>query len=202
MNNVSVVFSDSDKKGTVYGVGYNGEGTHLRTLNGISTPEYKTWQDMLRRCYSPEFKNKNPTYADCTVDSDWHDFQVFADWLDAQPYKTKGYHLDKDILVPGNKKYSPENCCLIPQEINKLLVSHASRRGKYPQGVYFDKSSGKFKSGLKICGKYKNLGSFDSPNEAYCCYKRSKENHIKNEAMKWKDKIEPKVFSALIGYSL
>lgn len=64
---------------TVYGVGYLGEGTHKAKENGKMTKKYDTWTNMLRRCYSGEF----PNYKDVTVCDEWHNFQVFSEWYDA-----------------------------------------------------------------------------------------------------------------------
>lgn len=35
----------------------------------------------------------------------------------------EGWHLDKDILLKGNKVYSPETCAFVPAKINSLLIS-------------------------------------------------------------------------------
>ena len=30
--------------------------------------------------------------------------------------------IDKDILVKGNKVYSPNTCCLVPKNVNNLFI--------------------------------------------------------------------------------
>ena len=56
------------------------------------------------------------------------------------------YHLDKDILVKGNKVYSPETCCFVPQEINSLLVTSVRSRGDQPIGVSYNKLTQKYEA--------------------------------------------------------
>lgn len=55
-----------------------------------------------------------------------------------------GWALDKDILVKGNKIYSPETCCFVPQEINNLFTKRKSCRGTLPIGVKYIKENKKF----------------------------------------------------------
>lgn len=75
---------------------------------------YRTWKSMLRRCY---YEKDNISYNDCKVCEEWLLFSNFKSWMEEQNYEA-GLHLDKDILVPGNKLYSPSNCVFIPNEIN------------------------------------------------------------------------------------
>ena len=135
---------------------------------------------------------------DCTVDERWHNFQNFAEWY--YDNYIEGYHLDKDILFKGNKIYSPETCCFVPQEINKLFTKRQSKRGDYPIGVISNK-----KRFISIFTKEKKifyLGSFATPEEAFIAYKTEKENRIKEIANKWKGLISDKVYQALINYQV
>ena len=192
----------TDHVRTVYGVGYNSGNKHKRTIGGVSTPIYKTWNDMLRRCYSSKFQDKYPTYKGCTVCDEWHNFQVFAEWFDSYPYKKTGYHLDKDILVKDNKEYSPDNCCIVPQEVNKLLCGRGSAKKLYPQGVYFDSAKKRFVAGLKIDSKQVRLGVFKNPDDAYDCYRKYKTEHIRSKALMWTGHLEERVILALMNWSL
>ena len=185
-----------------HGVGFNSKRKHKTRVDGKNTRAYQVWYNMIRRCYCPDYQKRNPTYIGCTVDECWHDFQNFADWFYSQPYGDKGYELDKDILTPSNKTYSPDTCCLIPQVINSLLLDGANARGRHPQGVDFHKPSGSYRSRLKIKGKHKHLGYFACPVEAYQSYKTAKERHVKNMALEWANRIEWNVFVALMVWSL
>lgn len=188
--------------GLLYGIGFSTGGKH-KTQDGCKvTPAYQTWQDMLRRCYSTKFQETNSTYIGCTVCDEWHDFQCFADWFYSNDYWDKGYQLDKDILFTGNKIYNHETCCFVPQQLNILLLDSAAARGQYPQGVCFDKSRCKFQAQLKISGRSKYLGRFNTPDEAYQAYKLAKEAYVKEKAIEWRDRIDERVFNALMNWSL
>lgn len=102
----------------VKGVGFVGQGIYS---NKNSPDAHKKWTAMLERCYCPKYQLKKPTYIGCTVSDSWLNFQNFAKWFYRQPRKT-GWHLDKDILVKGNKVYSEEFCCIVPKEINMLTL--------------------------------------------------------------------------------
>ena len=94
----------------VYGIGYLAEGKYKPKENGKHTKVYKTWKDMLGRCYDTKIQEKYPTYKDCKVDKNWHNFQNFAKWYYDNYYEVEGerMELDKDILFKHNKIYSPE----------------------------------------------------------------------------------------------
>ena len=82
---------------------------------------YALWYGMLRRCYDKDQqeRSRGKNYADCVVCDRWLNYSNFAkditllfgyeDWLSGV-----GYCLDKDVMNPGNKIYSRENCCFIP----------------------------------------------------------------------------------------
>ena len=103
-------------------------GSKYRTNeNGKHTKEYATWCSMLFRCYSDKFKKQRETYENVTCCEDWLLFENFYEWLHSQKNFDKWLNgerwaVDKDILVKGNKIYSPETCCLVPCNINSLFI--------------------------------------------------------------------------------
>lgn len=90
----------------------------------IVCPIYRKWAAIFERCYSEVFQKKHPTYIGCTVDERWHSFMAFREWVLAQP-EWEGLHLDKDLLVPGNKIYGPDTCLFISSFINSSLTGLA-----------------------------------------------------------------------------
>jgi hypothetical protein len=184
---------------TLFNVGYLGQGNY-NTLSKNGKRYYITWIAMLERCYDEKYQEKQPTYKGCTVDERWHNFQVFAEWMEINYKQTKvgQWELDKDILVKGNKVYSPETCCFVPKEVNLIFNRRYILRGKYPIGVSLHRQSNKFKARM---GKV-YLGLFNTERLAFQAYKTAKEQYIKEIADKWKDQIDPRVYQALINYQV
>ena len=180
---------------TVRGVGYIGQGKYLALFEGVETTAYSFWSRMMNRCYSGCKSVKNVTYLDCTVSSEWHNFQEFAEWFYNYPKYFKGYELDKDILVKGNKIYSYEACCLVPKEINSFFTNISGN-----SGVYYNKDSGNFVSRVSVGGKRKVIGRFDCKMEALKAYKKAKEAEAKILAEYWKEKIDVLVYDKLINW--
>ncbi|HSE99794.1 MAG TPA: hypothetical protein VLA48_02770 [Nitrososphaeraceae archaeon] len=176
---------------SVYGVGYYGIGNY----GGIKDAKaYYVWHSMIGRCYSQKELLRYPTYSDCSVIEEWYDFQKFTKWF-YENYK-KGFHLDKDILVKGNKIYSPETCCFVPHEINSLFTKTNAKRGQYPIGVS--------KNGSRYLAKlnHKYIKNCKTPEEAFEAYKIAKEVHIKELADRWKDQIDEKLYQAMYTYEV
>lgn len=191
----------------LFGVGYIGEGEFKVSLKRVYSPHYIYWMTMLKRCYSEKFQETSKTYMGCSVADEWHNFQNFAKWWEENFYEidNETMHLDKDILVKGNKIYSPETCVFVPHTINTLFVKSDVARGKYPIGVCFVKGNKtkKFKAQCSA-GKreIKFLGRFSTPEEAFYAYKTFKENVIKQIADEYIDKIPNKLYNAMINYKV
>ena len=110
---------------TVYGVGIIGD-KYPKAINRVYTKEYMAWQAMLGRCYSVKKKQERPTYKDVTCCEEWLLYENFYEWLHSQENfkmwkEEKNFCVDKDILQPNNKVYSPNTCCLIPKSLNSLF---------------------------------------------------------------------------------
>lgn len=159
---------------------------------------------MLRRCYSDKYKKQFPTYKTCIACDEWLNFQNFAEWYNQNFYtvKNENMHLDKDILVKGNKIYSPETCIFVPSRINKLFIKGDNFRGKYPIGVTYKSDINKFIARCNTLDKRKNLGVFSTEEEAFNKYKTFKEKYIKQVADEYKDYIPDKLYKALYKYEV
>jgi len=107
-----------------FGVGFVGVGNHKTTVNGSRTRCYQVWRDMLERCYCPKSHKTRPTYKDCSVSDEWHNFQNFADWFQSN-YK-EGLQIDKDIIIDGNRVYSKDTCLFVTpkKNIEKALAKN------------------------------------------------------------------------------
>lgn len=115
---------------SAYGVGFIGVGN--RGSTGCDAVAHKTWSHMIERCYSKKYHEVQPTYRDCTVCDEWHNFQSFAKWFDAN--YIKGFHLDKDIKIEGNKVYSPSACSFVSQSVNNEKAFKRTYNFKSPSG--------------------------------------------------------------------
>lgn len=184
----------------VRGVGVN-DATYKTqpVINGKREicPFYRKWADMLNRCYSEKELAKRPSYAGCSVAVEWLNFMAFREWMDRQAWK--GMHLDKDILVQGNRVYSPNTCIFVTQQLNKFMTDSGAARGEYPIGVEFQKIAGKFRSLCcnPITGKREHLGYFADQDSAHQAWIQRKTQIAKDlSAMQSDDRVR----QALLRY--
>lgn len=192
------IYNPLDK--TNYNVGYFGIGKY-----NASYRSYFIWKDMFKRCYDLKYLAKFNTYIGCCVCNEWYNYQVFAKWYEENYYELNGEitQLDKDILIKGNKIYSPKTCCFIPHEINYLLLGRDKRRGEYPIGVYLHSDGDKYVAQCHdISKKPRYLGRFNTVEEAFKVYKEYKEKIIKQVADKYYGLIPDKVYQALYNYKV
>lgn len=192
-----------------YNVGYLGEGNYKPNENGKLTRVYNTWYNMLRRCYDFKYHEKYPTYIDCEVFEEFHNFQNFGEWDKNNFYQIEGQRmcLDKDILVKKNKIYSAETCIYVPQTINTLFIKNNKNRGKSVIGTS-PTEYGKYQVRCYMInpktGKSKNkyLGVYDTEVEAFKVYKYYKEKNIKEVADYFKKEIPSELYNAMYRYEV
>lgn len=189
---------------SVFGIGFEGKGKYFISKDGIHTKEYICWFSMMNRCYNNKLLNIRPTYQDCSVCEEWHNFQNFAQWFNENWYEVDNekMHLDKDILIKGNKIYSPETCTFVPDSINCLFTKRQNDRGEYPIGVTYHNRDNVFQARCNVNGKSKYLGSYNTPQKAFSQYKIEKEKTIKKTAETYKHKIPLKLYNALLNYEV
>ena len=133
-------------------------------------PFYIKWKDLLKRCYSEKFLQGSPTYRGCSVCEEWKTFSNFMAWMKTQRWK--GKQLDKDILIPGNKLYSPETCVFVSPALNGLLNTRMRSTG----GVR--KSNKKFEARVSLGDKSLSLGVFATIEQAKAERKKHLSKHI------------------------
>lgn len=150
---------------SIFGVGFIGYGKNKCCINKEQTKEYRLWTDILRRVYAESHlkKHRSKSYLGCSIEERWHNFQNFCEdlprlenydkWVELG---AKKYHLDKDTIVKGNKKYSLETCMFLDVKTNcgqsaKNRKSTAITVSLYEFGVKV------FEGHLKEIGKILNL---------------------------------------------
>lgn len=192
-----------------YGIGYLGEGKYKSKINGKNTKCYKVWKSMLQRCYDSKYHEKSPTYKNCEVHNEWLNYQNFAKWYYDNYYEIEGeiMCLDKDILIKGNKIYSPDNCIFVPITINNLFTKSDKARGNNPIGVS-DWKNGKYQVNCHLINpetgesKQEYLGLYDTQEKAFEIYKYYKEKNIKQVADYFKKEIPEKLYKVLYKYEV
>lgn len=194
---------------TVYKVGMTGNKYPAKS-NGRNTKEYDTWTNMLQRCFNNKLKKKQPTYGIVDCCDEWLYFENFYEWIHSQPnfdkwYKNKRWAIDKDILIKGSKVYSPETCCLVPQNVNCLFLKREAERGDYPIGVRYRENKGFIaKCHNPFTGENEEIGSYSTPEKAFYAYKAYKEDIIKQVAeVEYKaGNITKECYEAMISYEV
>lgn len=169
----------------------------------VKSKEYKTWTGMIKRCYV--FYDYNPrakiNYEDCSVCEDWLHYENFLKWFKLQNLR-EDWQLDKDLLVKGNREYSPDKCVFLPREINTFLTLRKNDRGEYPVGVTYHSRLDKFEAGCNRGGKNLYLGLFSDPVSAFNAYKTEKESFAKELAERWKTLIDKRAYDALLSWTV
>ena len=171
----------------VCGVGINDAGYTVRErktvryMNGKQRrktvwfcPFYQAWDGMLKRCYSSKTQERSPTYRGCTVSEDWLTFSIFKAWMEKQDFE--GKHLDKDLLIEGNKVYSAKTCVFVSPLVNNFTLDCNAIRGEWLVGVNWDKGTSKFKSRCSnpFTKKREHLGLFNCEQEAHNAWLKRK----------------------------
>ena len=191
---------------SIFGVGILGT-KYSSKKDKVIVKEYRVWYDMLQRCYDDKYKKEHPTYQNAICCNEWLNYENFYEWIHSQKnfekwLKGERWAIDKDILVKHNRIYSPDTCCLVPQNVNSLFITNKKVRGSLPIGVI------KLKNGFRASCKnpFTNKNQWIDLCETEICafqqYKTFKENIIKQIAQIEYDKgnIIEKCYQAMMNY--
>jgi len=149
---------------------------------------YAKWRNMAKRTTDTEYQAKNPAYKDTWACEGWKLFSNFLNWSLANGHR-KGLCLDKDIVVIGNKRYSPDTCVFVSRAINNLLTYKQTKKSNLPIGVSYTefdarghKQKNPYQFQLKLKGEKKVTGWHDTAEEAGLAYGLVKSEHIRQVA--------------------
>lgn len=192
----------------IYGVALNDCHGALDHQTGGHTLKYSKWYGALQRVYDKN-ETTRPTYLDCTLHNSWLRFSAFSKWYDMQPYHdVKGYNLDKDLLVPGNKEYGPDTCLIIPQSLNTMIISRPVSVGDSAsvyRGVRYAPGRTKPWKAVASVGETsaKVLGYFTTEDEAGECAAAYRRKSILGVAagMLATGEIDDRIYQAAVKYA-
>lgn len=174
-------------KKLVWGVGVNDLGYRTQVYEWVTKdggkrirklvfkcPYYTAWTNMLQRCYSEQYLESHPTYIGTSVCSEWVYASEFKKWMEQQDYE--GKCLDKDIIVPRSKLYSPDTCAFVLKATNTFVTESDAIRGDYPIGVTLYKRTGKYRAQCRnpFSEERGYLGYFSTPKDAHEAWRKRK----------------------------
>ena len=114
--------------------------------------------------------------------------------MEQQDWRDKS--LDKDIIVPGNKLYSPDTCAFVLPATNLFVTARDACRGDYASGVGLFKRTGEYRAQCRnpFSEKKEHLGHFSTPEEAHEAWRKRKHELAQLVAARESD---PRVVEAL-----
>jgi hypothetical protein len=187
---------------SVYGIGYSGIGEYNSHKDGKIRKSYDVWHSLMRRCYWDKYHAREKSYKDVTVCEEWHNYQNFAKWFEENynPETMQGWDLDKDIICPECKIYSPDTCCFVPLEINKFFCKSKESRLGLMVGVKRNHKG--FQCRVFIDGVRLTSKTYKTQEEASLFYNTEKEKYAKKIAEKWRGTISDIIYDKLINYKV
>lgn len=92
-----------------------------------------------------------------------------------QQQKWEGLHLDKDIIIPGNKIYGPDTCAFVPIYINSFFNTPKIKNKTMPLGVslvtrssdMINELNNPYTARVRLYGKVIPLGCFNNTFDAH-----------------------------------
>ena len=197
---------NSQNDGSYYRVKICGVGFIPSTLKGKEHRRIRafiSWKNMIRRIYNG-YGRFAKCYENCVICEEWLDYGVFKNWYENQRGCGLKYELDKDLLGNG-KLYSPETCCLLPRELNRMISDRKTKNRELPTGVV---KSGKKYYAHYVMGtsekKLVRIGGFNTPEEASNAYKAFRKKRIAETAQVYYDKgeLDERAYNALINFNI
>lgn len=171
------------------GIGYSGMKMNTERCHSVS---YYKWKNMVQRCYDKKVHKKyKPEYKDKSVCEEWLNYSNFKIWFDEHyvACKNNQIDLDKDLLVQGNKVYSPETCVFLLHYQNTMFERSAKDK-------IYENEDGTFVIGN---GKKKTYATLKEAEDIVCERNR---NRIESVAEKCKGSIPMCAYEAMLNWDV
>lgn len=182
------------------------QSQYVRTYNkkgyiGMDDIDYHSdawsrWINMMQRCYSKKIHTYKPYYKKCKVCEEWHNFSNFKMWYDKHYIQGKKVDLDKDLLIQGNNEYSPETCTFISHFLNTIFEERGMKN------LITQNRDKKFIATMSILNKKKEIGIFDTKEEALEGFADYKKKYIVNIAESCKGKVQDCAYQAMLNWKV
>lgn len=148
-------------------------------------PDYATWYNMLTRCFDEKTKARIPSVIGSTCCEEWLTRSSFQNWYFMHSIfcdnSGKTLCLDKDILVKGNKEYSPTRCALVPSYLNSLM--NEGSPSYLSQLFWVNKIEDRY-----LSKPYRCVVSVKGEKSAYCGYFHTpQEAHAEGQLRKYEN---------------
>ena len=147
---------------------------------------------MVQRCYDKDVHKKyKPEYKDKSVCEEWLNYSNFRIWFEEHyvPCKNNQIDLDKDLLVQGNKVYSPETCVFLLHYQNTMFERSAKDK-------IYENEDGTFVIGG---GKKKTYATLKEAEDIVC---ERNQNRIESVAEKCKGSIPMCAYEAMLNWDV
>jgi len=162
----------------------------VKAVDMWKCPYYVAWGHMMDRAYAKRYSVETSSYFGVHTCEDWLYASKFVEWMNTQVWQ--GLELDKDILVQGNKIYSPETCSFVPKVINLLLIRSVQKDRDLPTGVCLRVYKGKKKTSIDYAVNCSSVflpsgqvsGFFKTKEEAHRFWQVNKARAIE-QAVEW-----------------
>lgn len=169
---------------------YEGKGCQGMKVNH-NEPSYLLWKNVIQRCYNRKIHKYKPEYKDKSVCEEWQNYANFKIWYDEHyvPDGNNQLDLDKDLLVQGNKVYSPETCVFLLHYQNTMFERSAKDK-------IYEKEDGTFVIGG---GKKKTYATLKEAEDIVC---ERNQNRIESVAEKCKGSIPMCAYEAMLNWDV
>lgn len=136
---------------------------------------YRCWCSLHQRG-NEYYQKRFPTYIGVSVCDEWYLLSNFKKFY--EEHYQNGYVLDKDLLFPDNKIYSPHTCVFVPSYINGVIsLNHNNTLLK---GVYYVNKKNLYHARGYKNGNRISLGYYKTELEAHIAWQYYKIEAIHN----------------------